>query len=113
MKSSFHLWTERKIMSNKKSPKDMAFEKERAKYRGQIRELEREIKNIKVEKIQLKEQLSELEQEIENLKSWIERLLEYTELSEEEMKKIIMKDKINAEIASQMASLNRIFGRYF
>ena len=100
-------------MSTKKSPKDMAFEKERAKYRGQIRELEREIKNIKIEKIQLKEQLSELEQEIEGLKNWIERLLEYTELSEEDMKKIVLKDKLNAEVASQMASIYRIFGKYF
>ena len=100
-------------MSNKKSPKDMAFEKERAKYRGQIRELEREIKNIKIEKIQLKEQLAELEQEVEGLKSWIERLLEYTELSEEDMKQIVMKDKLSAEITSKMASLYRIFGRYF
>lgn len=100
-------------MSAKKSPKDIAFEKERAKYRGQIRELERENKDIKVEKIQLKEQLAELEQEIEGLKSWIERLLEYTELSEEDMKKIVMKDKLSAEITSQMASLHRIFGRYF
>lgn len=100
-------------MGNKKSPKDIAFEIERAKYRGQIRELEREIKNIKIEKIQLKEQIAELEQEIEGFKSWIERLLEYTELSEEDMKKIVMKDKLSAEITSQMASLNRIFGRYF
>lgn len=100
-------------MSTKKSAKDMAFEKERAKYRGQIRELKREIKDIKIEKIQLKEQLSELEQEIEGLKSWIERLLEYTELSEEDMKRIVMKDKLSAEIVGQMASLNRIFGRYF
>lgn len=100
-------------MSTKKSAKDIAFEKERAKYRGQIRELEREIKNIKIEKIQLKEQLAELEQEIEGLKSWIERLLEYTELSEEDMKKIVMKDKLSAEIVGQMASLNRIFRRYF
>ena len=100
-------------MSTKKSAKDIAFEKERAKYRGQIRELEREIKDIKIEKIQLKEQLSELKQEIERLKSWIERLLEYTELSEEDMKKIVMKDKLCAEIVSQMESLNRMFGRYF
>ena len=100
-------------MSTKKSPKDMAFEKERAKYRGQIRELEREIKDIKIEKIQLKEQLAELEQEIEGLKNWIERLLEYTELSEEDMKKIVMKDKLSAEITSQMVSINRIFEKYF
>ena len=100
-------------MSTKKSAKDIAFEKERAKYRGQIRELEREIKDIKIEKLQLKEQLSELEQEIENLKNWIERLLEYTELSEEDMKKIIMKDKLNAEIIGQMARINRILGIYF
>ena len=91
----------------------MAFEKERAKYRGQIRELEHEIKNIKIEKMQLKEQLEKMEQEIENLKNWIERLLEYTELSEEEMKKIILKDKINSEIAIKMRDLDRIFGRWF
>ena len=104
---------DKRFMNTKKSAKDIAFDKERAKYRGQIRELEREIKNIKIEKIQLKEQLAELEQEIEGLKSWIERLLEYTELSEEDMKKVVLKDKLNAEVASQIASLHRIFGRDF
>ena len=75
-------------MSNKKSPKDIAFEKERVKFRGLIRELEREIKNEKIEKLQLKEQLTEKEIEIEGLKLWIERLLEYTELSKEDIIKI-------------------------
>lgn len=99
-------------MGDKKSAKDIAFEKERAKFRRQIRELEREIKNTKIEVVQLKEQLSEKESEISGLKDWIGRLLEYTELSEEDMKKIILKDKIDSEIANSIRNFSKVFGRY-
>lgn len=100
-------------MGNKKSAKDIAFEKERAKFRSQIRELEREVKNEKLEKLKLKDLLIEKETELEDLKGWIERLLEYTELSEEDMKKIINKDKAISELAGTMRSMNRLlYGLY-
>ena len=58
---------------------------------------------IEVMDVDIDEEVLELEQEIEGIKSWIERLLEYTELSEEDMKKIVLKDKLSS-IDSQLSS---------
>ena len=75
-------------MGNKKSAKDMAFEKERAKFRQQIRELEREVKEEKIKSWKLEELIATKEKEIDELKDWIDRLLGYMDLSEDEMKRI-------------------------
>lgn len=94
-------------MSNSKSAKDLAFEKERAKYRKQINELERQVRKAKVEKLETEEKLREAERNCEELQDWIERLLNYTEMSEEDMKKIIEKEK---QAADAMEHLNRFLG---
>ena len=80
-------------MSNPKSAKDLAFDKERAKYRKQIRELESNLKKRDADVVKLQMEINKQSEEINQLKDWVARLLEYTELSEEEMKNIIDKDK--------------------
>ena len=45
------------MSKEKMSAKDKKFEEERAKYRSQIRELEREVKNEKIKNYQLREEL--------------------------------------------------------
>lgn len=67
-----------------KSAKDLAFDKERAKYKKQIRELSDDLYDKNKEINHLKEELEESNLKITELKDWIERLLEYTELSEED-----------------------------
>ena len=52
-------------MGNKKSAKDMAFEKERAKFRQKIRDLEREIKEQKIKMFQLEEVANLKDKEID------------------------------------------------
>ena len=88
-------------MTNK-SAKDIAFDKERAKYRKQIRELEEKIKvterNSQARISELVEQIDTLEQKILEQNEWIERLLEYTEVSKEEVI-----DAINAEKSKKSA----------
>ena len=100
-------------MSNKKSAKDVAFEKERAKFRQEIRELQREIKKRDADIYELKESLKNTGAMIETKDDWIRRLLEYTELSEEEMKKIILKDKIDSEISHRVDGVFRGFSSLF
>lgn len=80
-------------MKNNKSAKDLAFDKERAKYRHEIRDLQREVKEKLREVEVLNKKIAELEESIRQKDDWIERLLEYTELTEEDMKNQIRKDK--------------------
>lgn len=100
------------MSKNKKSAKDIAFERERAKFRHQIRDLEHQkvIKEQEIEK--LKEKLSDYDEKIRQQEDWIRRLLEYTELSEEEMKKQIAAEKSKAEFVSRMNELGMILERF-
>lgn len=90
-----------------KTAKDLAFDRERAKYGKRIRELETELKGKKYEIHELRDQISKLEEKCYSLQYWIDRLLEYTEMSEEDMKTIIQKDKDSAEVMKRM---NCLFG---
>ena len=99
-------------MGNKKSAKDMAFEKERAKFRQRIRELEREVKEEKINSWKLNELIEAKDKEIDELKDWISRLLEYMDLSEEEMRKIIKSEKAKADLILNMSRMSGLFGKY-
>ena len=99
-------------MGNKKSAKDMAFEKERAKFRQQIRELEREVKEEKIKSWKLEELIATKDKEINELKDWIDRLLGYMDLSEDEMKRIIKVEKARADFVQNIAGMSSIFGKY-
>ena len=83
-------------MSNK-SAKDMAFERERTKILKQKRELEEHIKDKDKTIKSLMDKISELESVIRQKDEWIERLLEYTELTKEDLIIVIEKDKSMAK----------------
>lgn len=103
-------------MKSNKSAKDLAFDKERYKYRHEIRELQREIKENLCEIEVLNQRISELEESIRKKDDWICRLLEYTELTEEDMKNQIQKDKSVSEVISHIEEMNSIicgFGKRF
>lgn len=97
---------------NNKTAKDLAFDRERAKYGKRIKELEAKLKEQNCEIRELRNQVSEAEAKCESLQNWIDRLLEYTEMSEEDMKTIIQKDKDSAEITKRMNGLLGIMGRF-
>ena len=100
-------------MSRNKSAKDIAFDKERAKFRQEIRELERQMKAKDAEIVQLKDTISEKENEICQLEDWVRRLLEHTELSEEDMRAIISKDKMSAELTQHISGVASMFNKFF
>lgn len=99
-------------MKNNKSAKDIAFDKERAKYHKEIRELKYELQKAIVERNEYVEKLAAAEDKCEQLQDWINRLLEYTEMSEEDMKRIIQKDKETSEAMEHLNSMFDIFGRF-
>ena len=96
-------------MQNKKSAKDIAFDKERVKYRSEIKEANNKTKKVEEELRILKEENERKDTVIRQQADWIERLLEYTSLSEDEMKSIIEKDKKMADLATEMKGLSNIF----
>lgn len=99
-------------MENKKSKKDIAFDKERAKYRHEISDLQRDIKEKFREVENLNRKISELEGSIRLKDEWIKRLLEYTELTEEDMRKHIQKDRSISEVINRMKEMNDIIGHF-
>ena len=73
-------------MEKQKSKKDLAFDKERAKCCHEISTLQREIrKNLREIEV-LNQKTLELGESIRQKDEWINRLLEYTELTEEDMR---------------------------
>ncbi len=99
-------------MSQKRSAEDMAFERERAKYRKQIRELQSELRAKEACIADLKEELSAKETEITEKEDWIRRLLEYTELSQEELKMLLEKEKATADIMDELSKMQAVFRRF-
>lgn len=89
------------------SKKDLAFEKERIKFRQEIRHLTEENKKKEEALNNLLQQNEELENKIIEYKDWIERLLDYCNLSEDEFKR--MKD-IN-DVSNQLSDINNIVGK--
>lgn len=98
-------------MNRKKSAKDIAFDKERAAFRKKIRELEREISSKDSEIRQLKDLISQNDNELSEKDDWIRRLLEYMDLSEDDLKKFISNEKIKTDIYDSFEFMNEIFSR--
>ena len=94
-------------MKSNKSSKDLAFDKERAKYRHEISTLQREIKeNLRYIEL-LNWKILELEESIRQKDDWINRLLEYTELTEEDMRNQIQKDRSISEVINNMEKMRQ------
>ncbi len=100
------------MSANKKSKKDVAFEKERAKYRKEIRERDSEIKNLKLTIMEKEDKARKLEAELCQVKEHNNRLLEYMDLSESDYRKIIHNEKDAAALRSKMMGLMGLLGVY-
>lgn len=101
-------------MKNKRqSPKDIAFEKERAKYRKEIRELKHDILSLNQSINQKNNELNILRNEILQKSDWIRRLLEYTELSDDDMKAIINREKSSEKVMDMLSKLSRSISRIY
>lgn len=96
-----------------KSAKDIAFERERTKLQRQKREAEEQLKDKDIAIKSLTDKISELEYIIRQKDEWIERLLEYTELTKEDIKAMVEKDKATAETLKTFNSLMGLCGRFY
>ena len=100
-------------MKKTKSAKDLAFDKERAKYRKEIRELNSLVSKQNINIDRLKQDIDRKDMELAEKDEWIRRLLEYMDMSEEDMRKIIQKDKTMAEAAERLSDINDMVSRFF
>lgn len=100
-------------MKKTKSAKDLAFDKERAKYRKEIRELNSLVSRQSIDIDRLKQDIDRKDMELVEKNEWIRRLLEYMDMSEEDMRKIIQKDKTMAEAAERLSDINKMVSRFF
>ena len=100
-------------MKKIKSAKDLAFDKERAKYRKEIRELNSLVSKQNINIDRLKQDIDRKDMELQEKDEWIRRLLEYMDMSEEDMRKIIQKDKTMAGAAERLSDINNMVSRFF
>lgn len=96
-----------------KSAKDLAFDKERAKYRKEIRELNSLVSRQSIDIDRLKQDIDRKDMELVEKNEWIRRLLEYMDMSEEDMRKIIQKDKNMSDIAERLSDINKMVSGLF
>lgn len=100
-------------MKKTKSAKDLAFDKERAKYRKEIRELNSLVSRQSIDIDRLKQDIDRKDMELVEKNEWIRRLLEYMDMSEEDMRKIIQKDKNMSDIAERLSDINKMVSGLF
>ena len=97
---------------NKKSAKDIAFDKERSKYRHKIRDLESVIRCKDSEISTLEEISNKKDEQIQILQEWNERLLEYTEMTKDDLKKLVQKDKEIEKATRQFNDMMGVFNHF-
>ena len=85
------------------------FQEKEKQYQNQIKSLNEYIKKNSINKNNYEEQVHNLQSENEQLKAWIGRLLQYTELSKDDIKQACEKDK---KIAEMLGLLNMFSGAF-
>ena len=89
-------------MKKQLSAKDKAFEKERAEYRKQIRELNHEVNSVKFElydKIHsMQRELDSKNNEIKNMQMVIDELKRCTKLSDDQLKTLLNVKKFEKKV---------------
>ena len=89
-------------MKKQLSAKDKAFEKERAEYRKQIRELNHELNSVKFElydKIHsMQKEFDSKNGEIKNLQKMIDELKMYAKLSDDQLKTLLEVKKFEKKV---------------
>ena len=97
-----------------KGKKDIAFDKERAKYRSEINDLRSIISAKEMQIKELTEKLDAKDKELYESKEWIDRLLEYMEIPKEDLKFIIGQEKTKIKLQERLMTITSMLniGRF-
>ena len=90
-------------MKQNKSAKDIAFDKERIKFRQEIKKLQYQIMDMDNQIKDLNEIIYERESELKQQAEWIDRLLEYMEISKEDLQELIKNEKEKAMLNNKLS----------
>lgn len=82
-------------------------------YQRRIKYLEGTISQLQADMSRLAGENGKLLAENDSLKDWVERLLSYTELSKEDIKKVCEQDKKRGEAMTAFISMTNILNGYF
>lgn len=88
------------MKSKKFNAAEKHFEKKRIQYEKRIKDLNQQLESAHRDTRIFRSQAEFLERENEELKDWVGRLLQYTELSKEDIKAFCEKDKRMGEALS-------------
>lgn len=91
-----------------KSKKDIAFDKERAKFRSEIRQLKSDIQSKDIQIRALNLHINGLVTEIDNLKDWNSRLLEYMDMPEEDMRRVLEEKDVESQVCESIRNIMKI-----
>lgn len=92
---------------------EAARQKAAKEYKGRLEEARQEIRELREKNDRLLQENLELEAKVEQLTDWIERLLEYTELSPEEAKQLRRKAKVEAELSEALGGWASVLAKTF
>lgn len=90
---------------------EAARQKAAKEYKVRLEEARQEIRELREKNDRLLQENLELEAKVEQLTDWIERLLEYTELSPEEAKQLRRKAKVEAELSDTFGGWASVFAK--
>lgn len=90
---------------------EAARQKAAKEYKGRLEEARKEIRELRDKNDQLLCENLELEAKVGQQQEWIERLLEFTELSPEEAKQLRRKAKVEAELSETLGGWASVFAK--
>lgn len=90
---------------------EAARQKAAKEYKGRLKEARKEIRELRDKNDRLLCENLELEAKVGQQQEWIERLLEFTELSPEEAKQLRRKAKVEAELSETLGGWASVFAK--
>ena len=92
---------------------EAARQKAAKEYKARLEEARQEIRELREKNDRLLQENLELEAKVEQLTDWIERLLEYTELSPEEAKQLRRNVKAERELSEALGGWASVLANTF
>lgn len=89
------------------------FKKKEEDYQRRIKYLEGAVSQLQSDMSRLAGENGTLLAENDSLKDWVERLLSYTELSKEDIRKVCEQDKKRGEALATFSSMAKMLSGYF
>ena len=100
-------------MERKLTAKDKAYLKEKAKYRHWLNQLENEVRNQNKTIMELNQKIAQLESQIISKDEWIERLLELTKLTPNQVENYLHEIHYHHKNEKELVNSLQILKKYF